>query len=257
MKINPISITNIGKVNVAKHNHTTSVVDFARTKTFNKKALKEISLAALLCMAMVLMPSCKQPTDSDYPTVEAPATQTTPVVDDTTPTIEMTALSPIFEASKALFDVLGLNTVTEKVTLKENAYTPHSGDVLSVEYQISPSTKQVFTLDVEKSTPDKLVYKNAMVYVTAPDTEYSYISTFEKDENGDIIRKDDLTPGTYFKYSLTDDNQIKINSINTENDAIDYRETIYYQQGTDSSNFIRIYRDTSKYYSDAKVTVAE
>ncbi len=173
--------------------------------------------------------------------------------------ITRTEQAELFQDStvKEMFNLLEINTKTQTVDLKEGAYTPYSGDILHVEYQISPSTKQVYDLIPEESTPDKLVYKNSIVYITAPENAYSYKSTFEKTDNGDIIRKDSLAPGYYYKYAIVDDS-IKITTMNAENNKEYYRETIYYKKGRDSSEILKSgYLGLYNYYKNASVIIAE
>ncbi|MCQ2788946.1 MAG: hypothetical protein MJ229_01075 [bacterium] len=185
---------------------------------------------------------------------------TTQEVEEETPVVNVTRTeqAELFKDAnvKAMFDLLGLNIKTKKSELVEGGYTPYSGDVLHMEFKISPSTKQVYDLILEESTPDKLVYKNSMVYIKSPSSQYSYKSTFMKDKNGDIIRKDSLDPAHYFKYQIQDD-AIRIDTINSANDFVDYRDTIYYQKGQNSSEFINNYRGFLKFYTNASVTVEE
>lgn len=331
MFINSVSSVGFHTVNQGlKVKEHTSNPNFEGTYAISKKALKGISVAALLGMATVM--GCKQPTtpiyetpieqEEDTQTIKEDETdevveeiediddeviseepeiieednteETTPdeeieevvvaedeteektdevieevteeVIEETEETEEETPIvnvtrteqAELFkdENVKAMFDLLGLNTKTKKSELVEGGYTPYSGDVLHMEFKISPSTKQVYDLILEESTPDKLVYKNSMVYIKSPSSQYSYKSTFMKDKNGDIIRKDSLDPAHYFKYQIQDD-AIRIDTINSANNFVDYRETIYYQKGQDSSEFINNYRGFLKFYTNASVTVEE
>lgn len=204
--------------------------------------------------------------------ITEPSTPITPdkPVDEPNPVEEpqniiRTERSPIFEAAKEMIEYLNLDTKTQKVQLKENSYTPYSGDILHVEFDIGglgnqeelELITQAFDLNVEKSTPQKLVYTNSQYYKSNPDIKISFESSFEQANDGSIIRRDSKTPQYFYRYSLND-NGIQVAAYNTSDEKLNYRETYYLvAENSGKSEYLNTYKDSAGMRKNACITYAQ
>ena len=160
---------------------------------------------------------------------------------------------------KKMFELLDLDTSTKDVDFIEGDYTPYSGDILHVEYQISPATKQVYDLLLSETDTTKLVYRNSIEYLSneSEQNNYNYKSTFIKNDAGEIIRTDSLAEDFYYKYTIIDDS-IMIETFRIQTNQNYPRETIYFKKGRSSSEILKSgYLGLYNYYKNAKVIVAK
>ena len=160
------------------------------------------------------------------------------------------------EIVKKMFALLEIETRTKIPEKYTQGYKPHSGDILHIEYLISPTTRQLFDLIPSMSNAKTLVYKQTL---NNPDKNesFSLYSVFEKNINGEIIRKDSLDERYYQKYSLLDD-RILVETFDIETNTNYYRETMYYSKGRNSTEFMKAgYLGLYNYYKEALIEICE
>lgn len=175
---------------------------------------------------------------------------------DNAKNIARTERSPIFEAAKEMIKYLNLDSKTQKVQLRKNCYTPHSGDIVHVEFEISLLEKQSLNLNITKSTPEKLVYTNSISLKSNPTYFQAFESTFELDKDGCIVRRDSTVPQYYYKYTLNDDG-IQVAAYVSSNDKLDFEETYCLTKISTGSEFINTYNNKLGMRKNACIIYAE